>query len=153
MNEPDDTMYIRPPYPREIEEFYRMAKSMGVETGVAYSHNGEAYVKIHGFGRDLYAVIPVSSPPDPLGEPDMEYNGLRLYNTEKVRRYIEWCSNYIKGVLANLYEIDEQNIIELEEVMPGEGELGYEWLDVASRLLEYFDGYYIVMDEGLRSRG
>jgi len=59
----------------------------------------------------------------------------------------------MRDVLVNLYEVDERNIIELEKVMPREGELGYMWLDVASRRLEYFNGYYIVLDEGLRSRG
>jgi len=153
IDKPDDGKYIRPPYPREIEEFYRMAGKKSINVGRAYASNNKAYVKIREFGRDLYAVIPASSPPDPLGEPDMDYNGLRLYSAEKVRRYVEWCSNYIRDVLANLYEVDERDIIELEKVMPREGELGYMWLDVASILLEYFDGYFIVLDEGLRSRG
>ena len=154
LDKPVDAYFIRPPFPEEIVEFYKMMKRMGVEVGGSYVLDGLAYIRISGFGRELYAVMPVSSPPDPLGEPDIEYNGLRLYSIEKTKKYIEWCRNYIRDVLVELYQIDvKQSMIELENVMPRGGELGYMWLDGSFRGLEYFDGYYIVLDESLRSRG
>jgi len=50
----------------------------------------------------LYAVVPCSPPPDPLGEPDMTYKGVRMYSVGRFKQYIEWWKKYVY-VLADIY--------------------------------------------------
>lgn len=148
----------------ELERFLRGLKKEGIQYDESYVSGGEAYVRLIGFGRYIYAVIPVSEPADPLGEPDMDYNGLRMYSPEKFREYIMWNIGYVKEI-SDLCCIDvEPTIYELESLMPRGVELGYMFIDNTppSRVFrEYIEeGFYkrvieyrIILDEGLRSAG
>jgi len=152
------------PLPEELERFLRGLRREGIQYGESYVSGGEAYVKLIGFGRYIYAVIPVSEPADPLGEPDMDYNGLRMYSPEKFREYIMWNIRYVKEI-SDLCCIDvEPTIYELESLMPRGVEIGYTFINTVppSRVFrEYIEeGFYervieyrIVLDEGLRSAG
>ena len=148
----------------ELERFLRGLKREGIQYDESYLSGGEAYVRLIGFGRYIYVVIPVSEPADPLGEPDMDYNGLRMYSPEKFREYILWNIRYVKEI-SDLTSIQhEPTIYELESLMPRGVELGYMFIDNTppSRVFrEYIEeGFYkrvieyrIILDEGLRYAG
>jgi len=144
--------YVNPPLPEEVVEFYRTMKSLSIDVGGTYMHEDIAYIRIVGFGRDLYAIIRCSPPTDPLGEPDMLYNGVKIYSVERFRQYIEWWKKYIRDVLAGTYiRVDvNQYLDSLEKIMPKGDELGYMWLPYNVKR-EYFEGFEIILDEELRS--
>ena len=149
---PDHAVYLDPPFPIEVELFYKSMRRLNIRVGGAYIHNSTAYIYIMGFGRDLYAVVPCSPPPDPLGEPDMTYNGVRMYSVGRFKQYIEWWKKYVY-VLADIYIMDVNQYVEcLERCMPRGDEVGYIWLpDYVKR--EYYDVFEIILDEELRSAG
>jgi len=149
---PDHAEYLDPPFPIEVELFYKSMKRLNIQVGGAYIHNSTAYIYIMGFGRDLYAVVPCSPPPDPLGEADMTYNGVRMYSVGRFKQYIEWWKKYVY-VLADIYIRDVSRYLEcLERCMPRGDEVGYIWLpDYVKR--ECYNVFEIILDEELRSAG
>jgi hypothetical protein len=152
---PLNAVYIQPPLPVELTEFYRKMRVEGVQTGGAYRIGEKAYVRISSLRREPYAIINVSEPIDPLGEPDMDYNGLRMYSVERFRQYIEWCREYIEKVLSKIRGFNpEAHISELEKIMPRGDELGYIWIPCQTKTYYYYQSRYdIIRDEGLRSMG
>jgi len=153
---PLNAIYVQPPLPKELTEFYRRMRVENVDVGGAYRIGEEAYIRIPLPRGELYAIINVSEPIDPLGEPDFEYGGLRLYSVERFREYVEWCKKYIIEVLSEIYGFNPENrISELEEVMPRGDELGYIWIPCQTKTYYYYhhDRYDIIGDEGLRSMG
>jgi hypothetical protein len=154
---PLNAVYIQPPFPRELTEFYRKMRVENVQTGGAYRIGEKAYVRISSLRGEPYAIINVSEPIDPLGEPDFEYGGLRLYSVERFREYIEWCKKYIREVLSEIYGFNHENrISELSKVMPRGDELGYVWIPCQTKTYYYYhehNRYDIIGDEGLRSMG
>jgi hypothetical protein len=152
---PLNAVYIQPPLPVELTEFYRKMRVEGVQTGGAYRIGEKAYVRISSLRGEPYAIINVSEPIDPLGEPDMDYNGLKMYSVERFKEYIEWCKKYIREVLSEIYGFNPENrISEFEKVMPRGDELGYIWIPCQTKTYYYHhDRYDIIGDEGLRSMG
>jgi len=154
---PLNAVYIQPPFPIELLEFYRKMRVENVQTGGAYKLGEKAYVRISSLRGEPYAIINVSPVEDPLGEPDFEYGGLRLYSVERFKEYIEWCKNYIREVLSEIYGFNpEARISEFEKVMPRGDELGYIWIPCQTKTYYYYhehDRYDIIGDEGLRSMG
>jgi hypothetical protein len=154
---PLNAVYIQPPFPIELLEFYRKMRVENVQTGGAYKLGEKAYVRISSLRGEPYAIINVSPVEDPLGEPDFEYGGLRLYSVERFREYVEWCKKYIIEVLSEIYGFNPENrISELNEVMPRGDELGYIWIPCQTKTYYYYhehNRYDIIGDEGLRSMG
>ncbi|MCL7384445.1 MAG: hypothetical protein LZ174_09180 [Thaumarchaeota archaeon] len=156
-DEPLNAIYIQPPFPVELTEFYRKMKMENVDVGGAYKLGEKAYVRISSLRGQPYAIINVSEPIDPLGEPDFEYGGLRLYSVERFKEYIEWCKKYVREVLSEIYGFNPENrISEFEKVMPRGDELGYIWIPCQTKTYYYYhehNRYDIIGDEGLRSMG
>jgi len=154
---PLNAVNIQPPFPRELTEFYRKMRVEDVQTGGAYRIGEKAYVRISSLRREPYAIINVSEPIDPLGEPDMDYNGLKMYSVERFRQYIEWCREYIEEVLSKIHGFNpEAHISELEKIMPRGDELGYIWIPCQTNTYYYYheyNRYDIIGDEGLRFMG
>ncbi|MCL7384726.1 MAG: hypothetical protein LZ174_10615 [Thaumarchaeota archaeon] len=154
---PLNAVYIQPPFPRELMEFYRKMRVEDVQTGGAYKLGEKAYVRISSLRGEPYAIINVSEPIDPLGEPDMDYNGLKMYSVERFKQYVEWCKKYVREVLSEIYGFNPENrISEFEKVMPRGDELGYIWIPCQTKTYYYYhehNRYDIIGDEGLRSMG
>jgi len=154
---PLNAVYIQPPFPIELLEFYKRVKVENVDVGGAYRLQQNAYIRIQLLRGELYAIINISEPIDPLGEPDMDYNGLKMYSVERFKEYVEWCKKYIREVLSEIYEFNPENrISEFEKVMPRGDELGYIWIPCQTKTYYYYhehNRYDIIGDEGLRSMG
>ena len=49
----------------------------------------------------MYAVTHSSGQPDLLGDPDMEWRGLRIYSLGKIKEYFERCIKYVESIYPN----------------------------------------------------
>jgi len=103
-------------------------------------------------------VVPnISIPEDLLGEPDMDYNGLKMYSVERFKEYINKCMQYIenyyggekakelvKSLRSYLDCLDERDIVGFIPIFCG---------DAYTQAIYFRDGYYIINDNVLRDKG
>ncbi len=142
------------PWPMELVELASTIREAG-ETRVAVFMDRErvdrAYIQITGVG---YLRVDGVRWPDPLGEPDTEYNGLPAYSHERFRKYLSWCLDYIRRVYPRLGLDVEGAVREAERLAKGMGEVeAYVLVEEGVETTPYRDGYRVVASEELRERG
>jgi len=156
---PNGCRRIWHPYPPEAVSLIRKINEAVKKNGLRVSffnvwlNNEKAYVSVRDeeTGYTVYAVTCSSGQPDLLGEPDMEWRGLRIYSLDKIREYFERCIKYVESLYPNTnYYRDAvrevQSIIESLGRYVGVIRLSYDQL-------RYFKGYEIVVEPELIDRG
>jgi hypothetical protein len=161
MKLPRDTTELRHPYPQEVIEFIRKVRGHGLDVFILRVFcRGNAYVELQDMatGFRIYVVVPnISIPEDLLGEPDMDYNGLKMYSVERFKEYINKCMQYIenyysgekakelvKSLRSYLQGLDGRDIVGYMPIFCG---------DAYTQAIYFQDNYYIVNDNVLRDRG
>jgi len=148
---------VEHPYPPEVLRVVaavgggRWFPSVCRKDGVAY-----VFLFSTDYPRNYYAVVPYREWPDLLGEPDLDLDGVKAYSVEKFMRYLDRCWEYSRLARFCWYDPD-YSLAKLSKEM-----------EEAKRLVErssfviplgmmirdyYGDGYYVIKNEKLRSRG
>jgi hypothetical protein len=156
---PNGCKRIWHPYPPEAVSLIRKLREAVEKNGLRVSffnvwlNNEKAYVSVRDeeTGYTVYAVTCSSGQPDFLGEPDMDWRGLRIYSVDKIREYFERCIKYVESLYPNTnYHRDAvrevQSITESLGKYVGVVRLSYDQL-------RYFKGYEIVVEPELIDRG
>jgi hypothetical protein len=94
---PNGCKRIWHPYPPEAVSLIRKINEVVKKNGLRVSffnvwlNNEKAYVSVRDeeTGYTVYAVTHSSGQPDLLGDPDMEWRGLRIYSLGKIKEYFD----------------------------------------------------------------
>ena len=148
---------VNHPYPPEV---LRVVEAVGEGRWFPSVSKGDgvAYVFLFStdYPRSYYAVVPYREWPDPLGEPDLDLDGVKAFSVEKFMGYLDRCLEYSR--LARFCWYDPENALaelsnEVEEVKRLVERSCYV-LHLGTVIGGYYgNGYYVVGDERLRSKG
>jgi hypothetical protein len=159
---PNGAVQLEHPHPQEVVEFIRKVRGHGLDVFIlrVFLSRRNAYVELQDVatGFRVYVVVPnVGIPEDWLGEPDMDYNGLRMYSVERFKEYINKCMQYIENYYSG--EKAKELVESLRSYLQGlDGRdiIGYIPIfcgDAYTQAIYFGDGYYIVSDNVLRDKG